>query len=75
LLGSTSVKVNSMHHQAIKRLAPGLKQTAVAPDGIIEGVEGANGQYLIGVQWHPEELSDRDPAMRRLFASFVDAAG
>jgi putative glutamine amidotransferase len=73
-LGSTSVRVNSMHHQAIKRLAPGLRQTAVAPDGIIEGVEGANGQYLIGVQWHPEELSEHDPAMRRLFASFIDAA-
>ena len=75
LLGSTSVRVNSMHHQAIKRLAPGLKPTAIAPDGILEGVEGTNGQYLIGVQWHPEELCDGDPAMRRLFASFVDAAG
>jgi putative glutamine amidotransferase len=75
LLDATPVKVNSMHHQAIKELAPGLKPTAVAPDGIIEGVEGTNGQYLVAVQWHPEELADRDAGMRRLFASFIEAAG
>lgn len=74
LLGDSSIRVNSMHHQAIKKLAPGLRQSAVAPDGVIEGIEGTNGQFLIGVQWHPEELSDRAETMRRLFASFVDAA-
>ncbi len=74
LLGGTSVKVNSMHHQAIKQLAPGLTATAHAPDGIIEGVEGSNGQYLVAVQWHPEELEGRDAGMRRLFTSFVEAA-
>ena len=74
LLGAGSVPVNSMHHQAIKALAPGLVPSAIAPDGVIEGVEGAAGQYLVGVQWHPEELADRDPAMRRLFSSFVATA-
>jgi putative glutamine amidotransferase len=74
LLGAGSVPVNSMHHQAIKALAPGLVPSAVAPDGVIEGVEGAAGQYLVGVQWHPEELADGDPAMRRLFSSFVATA-
>ena len=68
------VPVNSMHHQAIKDLAPGLKPNAYAPDGIIEGVEGTNGQYLMGVQWHPEELVDTQPGMKRLFTSFVEAA-
>jgi putative glutamine amidotransferase len=63
-----------MHHQAIKDLAAGLKPTAFAPDGIIEAVEGTNGQYLIAVQWHPEELADSQPGMRRLFSSFVEAA-
>src|SRR5262249_42695256 len=67
-------KVNSMHHQAIKKVAPGLKATALSPDGIIEGVEGANGQYLVAVQWHPEELADRDENQRRLFASFIEAS-
>ena len=73
ILGERSVPVNSMHHQAIKDLAPGLKATAYAPDGIIEAVEGTNGHYLIGVQWHPEELSQDQPGMRRLFTSFVEA--
>lgn len=75
LLGSASVNVNSMHHQAIKRLASGLNITAVAGDGIIEGVEGANGQFVMGVQWHPEEMTEKDPGMKHLFASFISAAG
>lgn len=74
ILGDTMVPVNSMHHQAIKDLAPLLAPTAHAPDGIIEGVEGMNNRYLIGVQWHPEELTETQPAMARLFTSFVEAA-
>ncbi|MGL6076833.1 MAG: gamma-glutamyl-gamma-aminobutyrate hydrolase family protein [Fimbriiglobus sp.] len=74
ILGETVVPVNSMHHQAIRDLGRGLAPTAFAPDGIIEGVEGTNGQYLIGVQWHPEELSQTQPGMRRLFTSFISAA-
>src|SRR5687767_8223323 len=64
ILQAGVVPVNSMHHQAIKDLAPGLVPTAYAPDGIIEGVEGANGRYLVAVQWHPEELADSRPEMR-----------
>jgi putative glutamine amidotransferase len=63
-----------MHHQAIKSLAPGLRPTAHAPDGVIEGVEVTDGGFLVGVQWHPEELVDSQPPMRRLFADFVTAA-
>ncbi len=75
IFGSEPVPVNSMHHQGIKDLGAGLVPTAYAPDGLIEGIEGANGQYLVAVQWHPEELADHDPAMRRLFTSFLAAAG
>jgi putative glutamine amidotransferase len=75
LLGAELVPVNSMHHQGIKRLAPGLAATAFAPDGLIEGVEGADGAYLVGVQWHPEELAEAQAPMRRLFTDFIDAAG
>jgi putative glutamine amidotransferase len=71
VLGAGRLRVNSMHHQGVKRLAPGLRATAFAPDGLIEGLEGVNGQHLVGVQWHPEELSDKDPVMRRLFHSFL----
>jgi putative glutamine amidotransferase len=74
ILGDGLVPVNSMHHQAIKDLAPGLAPTAFAPDGIIEGVEGTGDQYVIAVQWHPEELTDTQPGMKRLFTTFVEAA-
>ena len=75
VLGEPVVPVNSMHHQAIKDLAPRLSPTAHAPDGIIEGVEGTDRQYLVGVQWHPEELTETQPGMARLFSTFVEASG
>jgi putative glutamine amidotransferase len=74
LLGGTEVQVNSMHHQGIKSLAPGLCASAFAPDGLIEAVESTNGQFMIGVQWHPEELADSHPPMKRLFTDFIVAA-
>lgn len=74
ILGETLVPVNSMHHQAVKDLAPPLAATAYAPDGIVEGVEGVGTGYLVGVQWHPEELTDTHAGMARLFTSFVAAA-
>lgn len=74
IIGAGATNVNSMHHQGIKTLAPGLVVNARAPDGLIEGVEGRDDGYLIGVQWHPEELVETDPAMRRLFESFIESA-
>lgn len=75
ILAAEELRVNSMHHQAIKDLAAGLVPSAFAPDGLIEGVEGANGHFLVGVQWHPEELVATQPPMRRLFEAFIAAAG
>jgi putative glutamine amidotransferase len=74
VLGAREVHVNSMHHQGVKGLAPGLTASAFAPDGLIEGVELADGPFCLGVQWHPEELVTSQPPMRRLFTEFVDAA-
>ncbi len=74
LVGTTPLEVNSMHHQAVKDLAPGLVPTAVAPDGLIEAVETGDSRFVLGVQWHPESLTDRDPRMHRLVAGFVEAA-
>ncbi|HEY7613242.1 MAG TPA: gamma-glutamyl-gamma-aminobutyrate hydrolase family protein [Gemmatimonadales bacterium] len=74
LVGTAPLKVNSMHHQAVKDLAPDLVSTAVAPDGLIEAVELPAGPFLLGVQWHPESLTERDPRMHRLVAGFVEAA-
>jgi putative glutamine amidotransferase len=72
-LGAERVPVNSMHHQAIKALAPNLVPSAWAPDGLIEGVEGSNGHYVVAVQWHPEELTAQE-SQRRLFTEFLAAS-
>jgi putative glutamine amidotransferase len=66
--------VNSFHHQAVQVIAPGFTRCAVAPDGVIEAIEDASMRYMIGVQWHPESLISTDPAMYRLFETFVQAA-
>jgi putative glutamine amidotransferase len=74
-LGALEVEVNSMHHQAIKRLGRGLREVAWAPDGVIEGVElSTDDPFVLGVQWHPEELVARDPAAANLFLALVTAA-
>jgi putative glutamine amidotransferase len=74
VLGTKTIRVNSMHHQGIKRLAPNLIANAYAPDGLIEGVESVNDDFVLGVQWHPEDLADSEPMMRRLFDAFIEAA-
>jgi len=75
VLGALEVEVNSLHHQAIKRLGEGLREVAWAPDGIVEGVEmPGDERFVLGVQWHPEELVGHDQAARNLFAAVVDAA-
>jgi putative glutamine amidotransferase len=71
------LRVNSSHHQSVKRLAPSLIASAVAPDGVIEALEAAHASrhpFLLGVQWHPEFLYDRDAVQRRLFLAFLKAA-
>jgi putative glutamine amidotransferase len=72
--GSSNVLVNSMHHQAIDRVGGGLRVTAVAPDGVVEAVESEDSGYVVGVQWHPEMLVDKDAATHRLFSEFIAAA-
>src|SRR5581483_3467152 len=78
VLGQDRVEVNSLHHQGIKRLAPCLTAVAHAPDDLVEGVEPTDPtgrSFLIGVQWHPEELARAgDVPSRRLFERFVAAA-
>lgn len=66
-----SIDVNSMHHQAIKEPAPGLTVCGRASDGIIEAVEMSDYSYLLGVQWHPEFLTDNCDHARSLFTSFI----
>jgi putative glutamine amidotransferase len=77
LTGALTLDVNSMHHQGIKQLAPALSSVAYAPDGLVEAVEPADlarFPFLLGVQWHPEELvRGGDPAARRLFEGLIAA--
>lgn len=73
ILGAPLLEVNSLHHQGIKDLAPSLKPTAYAPDGLIEGIELPDRKFALAVQWHPEWMTSHEE-MRRLFARFVEAA-
>jgi putative glutamine amidotransferase len=70
ILGTTTLTTNSSHHQAPDDLPPTLRRSGVAPDGVIEAVEGPG--FTLGVGWHPERHAD--PANQRLLAAFVDAA-
>lgn len=64
--------VNSMHHQAIARVSPEYRVTAVGRDGVIEAIEHRSRQNWFAVQWHPERLEDR--LSRSLFETFVGFA-
>jgi putative glutamine amidotransferase len=68
ITGGGTIAVNSAHHQAVDRVAPGCIVDALAPDGVIEGIEAPDRRFCIGVQWHPEfTLSDADAALARAF--------
>jgi putative glutamine amidotransferase len=63
-----------MHHQSVGEAASSLCVVARAQDGIIEGLEHPERRFVLGVQWHPEALSEREIPQRRLFEAFVRAA-
>jgi putative glutamine amidotransferase len=71
--GHTSIKVNSMHHQAVKEPAPGLIASARSADHLIEALEMPGYPFFIGVQWHPEYLWEKNEEAFRLFQAFVKA--
>ena len=72
ILGGTGFEVNSLHHQGLERLAPGLQAVAYSPDSLIEGVELPDHPFGVGVQWHPEWLQEHAP-QRLLFQAFIEA--
>jgi putative glutamine amidotransferase len=74
VLGVTSTPVNSTHHQAVDRLAGGLRITARSRDGVIEAVESADARPILAVQWHPETICQEYPLFQRLFDWLVAAA-
>ncbi len=71
IVGSAEMQVNSAHHQAVRSPGPRAVVNAVAPDGVIEGIEDAGYRFCLGVQWHPEYLID--PGDRRIFDALIAA--
>lgn len=76
IAGQELIRVNSRHHQAVLEPGAGLAVSAAAPDGVVEAVEGSGAGFVMGVQWHPEDMARAgDPVSRRIFRAFVEAAG
>lgn len=73
IMGVEHTMVNSLHHQAISQLAPGLDAVGHAPDGIIEAVELIDHPFGMAIQWHPEWMTDVNE-MALIFVHFVRAA-
>jgi microsomal dipeptidase-like Zn-dependent dipeptidase/gamma-glutamyl-gamma-aminobutyrate hydrolase PuuD len=75
LFGKETLAVNSFHHQAVKEVPKGFRVTAVAPDGIIEGMESTSFLPILGVQWHPEcFLMENDRTMMPIFDWLISQA-
>ena len=66
-------EVNSTHHQAIKSLGDNLRAVSYAPDGIIEAIEHSCYPFLLGVQWHPEDMIEKNLSMHAIFERFACA--
>jgi putative glutamine amidotransferase len=73
LTQKNQLQVNSRHHQGILQLASGLQVMATSPDGLIEAVQVLDHPYGVGVQWHPENLTNQEHAFL-LFESFIQSA-
>jgi putative glutamine amidotransferase len=76
-IGAQCIETNSFHHQALRRVADHLRVSASSDDGVIEGVESTDPDWwMLGVQWHPEDLvGTADAWDRKLFAAFAHAVG
>ena len=74
LVGGQTMRVNSIHHQAVRCVARGWQVSALAPDGVVEAIECSGRRFALGVQWHPEELVRDAPTARALFEAFCTAA-
>lgn len=73
IVRTAEMQVNSSHHQAVRDPGPHAVVNAIAPDGVIEGVEDGRYRFALGVQWHPEFLID--PGDRRIFDALIAATG
>lgn len=75
LANSSSIRVNSSHHQSILEPGNDLRIAARAADDVVEAVEWTGDEtWIVGVQWHPERMTDSDPLAQALFSELVAAA-
>jgi putative glutamine amidotransferase len=76
ILGKTSCKVISRHHQAISKTGKGLAIVARSADGVVEAIERSDNCFGLFVQWHPESMKNIDPDhCNRIFGALIKAAG
>jgi putative glutamine amidotransferase len=74
ITGKSKYRVNSFHHQAVRRLAEGFHISALSDDGIIEAFESSKHSFVLAVQWHPESMTSAgDIPSRKLFSTFINA--
>ena len=73
IAGADRVTVNSLHHQAIDRVADGLVVEGTASDGTVEAIRVEGARFALGVQWHPEYDFPTNPFSRAIFAAFGQA--
>ncbi|MDB5351884.1 MAG: putative glutamine amidotransferase [Planctomycetota bacterium] len=74
IYGDGEICVNSYHHQGIRKIAPGFRAGALAPDGLVEAIEWKGEDWFcIGVQWHPQNEGNISLDMQ-LIEAFVNAA-
>ncbi len=71
--GHLGIRINSLHHQAVDRVGDGLRVVGRDRDDFVQAIESTDGQFILGVQWHPEYLTYL-PAQRRIFRALVAAA-
>jgi putative glutamine amidotransferase len=75
IAGARRFKVNSFHHQSVRRVGDGFRVSAISSDGMIEAIESTRHRFVVGVQWHPECLVEKNDApSKRLFEAFVRAS-
>ncbi len=74
VFGKQELRVNSYHHQAAKDVAEEFRATAFSTDHVIEAIEHREKKFVVGVQWHPEDLTVKHPHFIKLFSALVKAA-
>lgn len=75
IVGTQRLGVNSFHHMAVERCAPGIRAVAWSEDGIIEAIEleHPGDRFFLAVQWHPEMMAEKNAIQQNILTAFVDS--